>query len=334
MARIEPVRTWQDGFIPLDETPIRFDRILARAKVMKQVLQRLQMAAVREIPVLILGETGTGKDLIAQSIHRRSQRKEGPYIAVNVAAIPRDLFVSELFGHAKDSATARANGGMISMAERGTLFLDEIDALDLQAQASLLGVLEDLEYHPLGSKQLKKADIRIIAASNTDLQEKVRLGAFRQDLYYRLEAFTLTVPPLRNRSGGIPLLAQEFLREMNQNYGLQVSGIDPVALQRLETYSWPGNVRELKNVIQRAILLARRGRVEESHLPERFMADRASDIEQGQLLVPGLKLKELERKYVKMTLTHCKGNKSRAAHMLGISRKALYAKMRRAKMPL
>jgi transcriptional regulator with PAS, ATPase and Fis domain len=333
MARSEPIRTWQDGFIPLDETPIRFDRILARAKVMKQVLQRLQLAAGRDIPVLILGETGTGKDLIAQSIHRRSQRKDGPYIAVNVAAIPRDLFASELFGHDQDGAATRAQGGMISMAERGTLFLDEIDALDLQAQASLLTVLEDLQYYPLGSKQLKKADVRVIAASHADLQEKVRLGAFRQDLFYRLEAFTLTVPPLRSRSGAIPLLAQEFLKEVNQNFGLQVTGIDPVALQRLETYSWPGNVRELKNVIQRAILLARRGKVEESHLPERFMADRASDIEQGHHLVPGLTLKELERKYLKMTLLHCKGNKSRAAQLLGISRKALYAKMGRAKKP-
>ena len=331
MARIEPIRTWQDGFIPLDETPIRFDRILARATVMKQVLQRLQTAAGRDIPVLILGETGTGKDLVAQSIHRRSQRKDGPYIAVNIAAIPRDLFASELFGHDKNSSTTRAQFGKISMAEGGTLFLDEIDALDLQAQAALLGVLENLEYCPLGSMQPKKTNVRIIAACHSDLQEKVRLGTFRQDLFFRLEVFTLTIPPLRSRSGAIPLLAQEFLKEVNLNYGLQVSGIDPVALQRLETYSWPGNVRELKNVIQRAILLARRGRVEESHLPDRFMAARASDIEQGHHLVPGLTLRELERKYVKMTLSHCKGNKSRAAHMLGISRKALYAKVLRGK---
>jgi DNA-binding NtrC family response regulator len=317
----------------LDETPIRFDRILARAKVMKQVLQRLQTAAGRDIPVLILGETGTGKDLIAQSIHRRSQRKDGPYIPVNVAAIPRDLFAAELFGHDKSLSASRAQNGKIAMAEGGTLFLDEVDALDPQAQSSLLGLLENHEYYPLGSMQPRKANVRIIGASHSDLPGKVRLGLFRQDLFFRLEVFTLPVPPLRSRSGAIPLLAQEFLKEVNLNYGLQVTGIDPVALQRLETYSWPGNVRELKNVIQRAILLARRGKVDESHLPDRFLIARADDIEQGHHLLPGLTLKELERKYMKMTLSHCRGNKSRAAHMLGISRKALYAKIARTKTP-
>lgn len=331
MARPDPVRVWQEGSIPLDETPIRFDRILARAQVMKQVLQRLQTAASRDIPVLILGETGTGKDLVAQSIHRRSQRKDGPYIAINAGAIPRDLVSSELFGHEQGSFTGahRAQGGKIAMADQGTLFLDEIDGLDFQAQTSLLRVLENYEYYPLGSKHLKKADVRVIAASNTDLQEKVAQGSFRKDLFYRLEVFTLNLPPLRQRLGAVPLLAQEFLREVNQSYGLQVNGIDPAALRSLDGYAWPGNVRELKNVIQRAVLLARQGKIDESHLPDRFVRSRAKDAVAWHGLAPGLTLEELEYRYLGLTLAHCKGNKSRAAGMLGISRKALYAKLAR-----
>jgi two-component system response regulator HydG len=327
-------RVWQSEAIPMDDAPLRFDRILARAKVMKQVLQRLQLAAESDIPVLILGETGTGKDLVAQSIHLRSKRRKGPFVALNAGAIPRDLVASELFGHEQGAFTGavRSQPGKLALARGGTLFLDEINALDPQAQAALLRVLENREYYPVGSHRLQAVDLRVIAASNSDLLQAVKSGAFREDLYYRLEVFTLKLPPLRERKGAVAMLAQEFLREVNLSYALQVHSIDPAAMRRLEAYPWPGNVRELKNVIQRAVLLARDGELGEEHLPERFLkpADQAPENMHLQF-VPGHRLAELERAYIKMTLEHCAGNKSRAATLLGISRKNLYEKLARFK---
>jgi transcriptional regulator with PAS, ATPase and Fis domain len=325
-------RQWPGESIPMDDTPLRFDRILARAKVMKQVLQRLQLAAASDVPVLILGETGTGKDLVAQSIHLRSRRRKGPFVALNAGAIPRDLVASELFGHEQGAFTGalRSQAGKLALARGGTLFLDEINALDLQAQATLLRVLENREYYPVGSQRLQSVDLRVIAASNADLSAAVKNGSFREDLYYRLEVFTLKLPPLRERKGAVAMLAQEFLREVNQSYELKVHSIATPAMRRLEAYAWPGNVRELKNVIQRGVLLARQGELGEEHLPERFT--KAAEPMPGALRLDfsaGRSLAHLERAYIRLTLDMCQGNKSRAASLLGISRKNLYEKLAR-----
>jgi transcriptional regulator with PAS, ATPase and Fis domain len=297
---------------------------------MKQVLNRLLAAAHTDVSILILGETGTGKDLVAESIHLRSRRRDKPFVALNAGAIPRDLVASELFGHEPGSFTGAQNRrpGKLAQARGGTLFLDEINSMDLQAQAALLRVLEDGSYFPVGSDTPRYADVRVIAASNVDLQALASKGLFRLDLYWRLETFTLRLPPLRDRPGGVPLLAQQFLREFNAAHGLSVRGMEPAAARLLESYSWPGNVRELKNVIQSALLIARTGLLGPQHLPERLLNPKG---EQDQVSVPaGLTLRRVADLYVLRTLDACKGNKSVAAAKLGISRKALYAVMKRA----
>lgn len=327
-----PISQWQSTAIPMDDAPLRFDRILVRAKVMKQVLQRLLTAAQSDLPVLVLGETGTGKDLVAESIHRRSKRCKGPFVALNAASIPKDLVASELFGHEQGAFTGalRRRGGKLALAQGGTLFLDEVNLLDLQSQAAFLRVLENREYYPVGSQQLQRVDIRVIAASNVDLLGEVEAGRFRQDLYYRLEGFSLKLPPLRERRGAVPMLALEFLREVNLLYSLQVRTISAAAMARLEAFDWPGNVRELKSVIQRAVLLARSGPVLPEHLPERFLSSQVETPSENEIRFgPRLPLKKVEASYLRFVLKSCGGNKSEAAVVLGISRKALYEKLAR-----
>jgi transcriptional regulator with PAS, ATPase and Fis domain len=316
---------WRTEPLPLDDTPLRFDHILTRAKVMKQVLNRLLAASHTDVSILISGETGTGKDLVAESIHLRSRRREGPFVALNAGAIPRDLISSELFGHEAGSFTgAQAKRqGKLARAHGGTLFLDEINSMDSQAQGALLRVLEDGSYFPVGSDQARKADVRIIAASNTDLQDLAAKGQFRQDLYWRLETFTLRLPPLRDRPGGVRLLAYQFLREFNLAHALSVKGIAPGTAKLMESYPWPGNVRELKNVVQSAMLVARRGLLQPQHLPERFL--RVGSATEPFRFEAGLPLRAMETAYARHTLAACGGNKSAAAGRLGISRKTLYA---------
>ena len=321
---------WRVEPLPLDDTPLRFDHILARAKVMKQVLNRLLAAAHSDISVLVLGETGTGKDLAARSIHLRSRRREGPFVALNAGAIPRDLVASELFGHEPGSFTgAQARRpGKLALAQGGTLFLDEINSMDLQAQASLLRVLEDGTYFPVGGDRMHKADVRIIAASNSDLKALADKGLFRQDLYWRLEAFILKLPPLRERAGGVPLLAREFLREFNSAHGLAVKGVSPEAAALMEAYPWPGNVRELKNVVQSAMLVAREGAILPRHLPGRLL--QPGPASEGFPFDGNLDMRSMQAAYARHVLALCAGNKSSAAQRLGISRKALYALLARA----
>ena len=333
MPQTLTIHAWRSGAIPLDESPLRFDRILARAKVMKQVLRRLLAAAALDKPVLLLGEPGTGKDLVARSIHLRSRRRAGPFVAVNARAIPRDLFASELFGHGQRAVlnAGRGQAGRLAQAEGGTLFLDEIDSLDLPSQAALLKALESGTYQPVGSSKIRPFQVRLVCGSSADLDARARAGRFLPELLAQLSAFSLSLPPLRQRHGGVPLLAQEFVHELNQAYGLNVSGLSALALARLEAYAWPGNVRELKEVIQRAVQLAGKGVVGEEDLPERFRRPEAPADAPTLSLAPGKRLDELESDYLKATLAHCQGNKSRAAALLGISRKNLYERLARSK---
>jgi DNA-binding NtrC family response regulator len=320
MKKPFPIQAWQSGSIPMDETPVRFERILVRAKVMKQVLQRLLQAAALDSPVLLLGEPGTGKDLVARSIHLRSRRRLGPFAALNVRNVPRDMVIAEIFGHGQAL-------GKFAQARGGSFFLEGVDSLDLASQKALLEALQEGVYMPLGSQRAQALDLRLIAASLSDLHLRVRQGLFLPALLDQLNSFSLHLPPLRQRTGGIPMLAQEFQREVSLAYGLKVGGISVSALERLEAYPWPGNVSEFKTVIQRAVLLARSGKIEESHLPERFLR-KAMPAEMPELrLVAGRSLAELEQDYVQMTLSYCAGNKSKAAKLLGISRKNLYEKL-------
>jgi DNA-binding NtrC family response regulator len=320
---------WRIEPLPLDDQPIRLDRILARAKVMKQVLNRLLAAARSQLPVLILGETGTGKELAAESIHLRSRRNQGPFVALNASAIPRELVASELFGHEAGAFTGatKTRPGKLARAHRGTLFLDEVDSMEMGTQSALLRFLEDGVFEPVGGDRPRHVDVRVIAATNCDLEERVAQGRFRQDLYWRLAGFILKLPPLRERTGGILMLAREILRELDHVQGLAVRGFSRDAEALLEAYPWPGNVRELRHVVQSSALLAQGRMIGPEDLPERFFGPPLSDPE---FRYPGgRKLAALQRAYIEHALALCQGNKSAAAQRLGISRKALYAALRR-----
>ncbi len=315
--------------VPVDERPVHFDRMIAKSPAMKRVFRRIIMAASTNVPVLVLGETGTGKDMVAKSIHERSARRHGPFIAVNVGAIPRELVASELFGHEQGAFTGAVSrrAGRFEMASRGTLFLDEITTMDEQAQVSFLRVLESKEFYRVGGRQPVTRDVRVVAATSADLRQLVQEGKFREDLMYRLDVFPITLPPLRERPGAIRLLCEEFQKTYRNTFHLPVRRFEPAAMRLLERYQWPGNVRELKNVIQRAVLVARHGPITRGHLPERIVYQPAREF--SFTFPNGRPLKELEREYLRRTLALTHGNKARAARLLRISRKALYQKLAR-----
>ena len=314
--------------VPLDDRPIRFDRMIARSPAMKQVFRRIVMAADSSVPVLLHGETGTGKDLVARSIHDRSRRRGGPFIAVNVGAIPNDLVQSELFGHERGAFTGAGERrkGRFELSDRGTLFLDEVTTMDERTQVALLRVLESEEFYRVGGTTPISCSVRIIAATNADVSRLVEEGRFRAALLYRLDVFAIRLPALRERPGATALLATEFLDAYKDSYRLPVRGIEGEALRMLERYRWPGNVRELKNVIQRAVLLCRHGVVSPAHLPARIVH---SEPDPDRFEFPiGRPLADLTRSYMRRTLAAEHGNKARTARLLGISRKALYAHLK------
>lgn len=315
--------------VPVDDRPIRFDRMIAKSPAMKNVFRRIIMAAATDVPVLVLGETGTGKDLVARSIHQRSDRRNGPFVAVNVGAVPRELVASELFGHERGAFTGADSrrAGRFELANNGTLFLDEITTMDERTQVAFLRALDTSEFYRVGGEWPIASDVRIIAATNADLHKQVREGKFREDLMYRLDVFPIRLPPLRERPGSIRLLCDEFQKAYRKTHHLPVNRFEPEAMRLLERYEWPGNVRELKNVIQRAVLVARHGPITRVHLPERIVHFAERD---APFAFPfGRSLKELGREYVQRTLARVGGNKAEAARILKISRKALYQKLSR-----
>jgi PAS domain S-box-containing protein len=241
----------------------RFDQILGQSQALKRVLEDVEQVAVTDTTVLLLGETGTGKELIARAIHGTSRRSDKPLITINCAAIPAALMESEFFGHEKGAFTGatQRREGRFALADHGTIFLDEIGELSLDLQAKLLRVLQEGEFAPVGSSQTKKVDVRVIAATNRDLNQTVRNGSFREDLYYRLNVFPIEVPPLRERDDDILLLASAFAAKFAQRIGRRIEPLSEEYKQRLLGYSWPGNVRELQNVIERAVITARDGRL-------------------------------------------------------------------------
>lgn len=307
-----------------------FAPIIGRSPPMQELYRQIRQAAATDIPVLLTGETGTGKDLAAQAIHQQSGRKDGPYVPVHLGALPQELVASELFGHEKGAFTGavRERPGKFEEACGGTVFLDEISTVDEKVQVSLLRLIEQRQLTRIGGQEAVRTDVRLITASNEDLLQLARRGTFREDLYYRLDVFHISLPPLRSRSGDIPLLIDVFMKRYNDEFQKQILGISPECVASLENYPWPGNVRELKNVIQRAVLVCPGEVLLPAHLPSRISAAEEATMPQVTFTV-GTPLAEIEREMVMRTLKAVGHNKKRAAEVLGISRRALYGRLER-----
>ena len=304
-----------------------FDGIVGQSRIMEDVYWKIKLASENDVTVLITGESGTGKELVARSIHTRSQRSSGPFIAINSGAMVKDLAPSELFGHEKGAFTGATElqDGVFENANNGTLFLDEVSSMNYKAQTSILRILENREFRRVGGKKIRKTNARILAATNKNLRDAIEEGQFRKDLFYRFEVFTINVPPLRKRWKDIPSLVKEFVNTFNVELSKNVKKVSKAALDILIKYEWPGNVRELKNAIQRAMLLAKGNILQAEHLPERLQIE---DPKKKYLDVEvGMPLHEIEKQYIERTLWWLGGNKVKAAETLKISRRTLYNKL-------
>jgi DNA-binding NtrC family response regulator len=305
----------------------RFESIIGSSEKMKEVLDLAGRVAVSDASLMITGESGTGKELLARGVHFNSRRAEGPFVAVNCAAIPEALIESELFGHVKGAFTGAVKDkeGKFELADGGTLFLDEIGDLRIDMQAKILRALQEREVDRVGGGRPVSVDVRVIAATNKDIERAVKEGAFREDLYYRLNVITLFIPPLRERKEDIPLLISHFLKKFNKDSDVRV---DSGALSVLIEYGWPGNVRELENVIERASVLKRGALVTRDELPEKLKKEKPG-VEDIILNLPeqGISLEDLEKKLIVKALDKHRGNQTRAAEYLGITRPTLIYRM-------
>ena len=304
-----------------------FSGVLGTSPRIREIFDLLALVAPSEATVLLLGETGTGKELVAQAIHRNSPRVAGPFVAVNCAALPEALLESELFGHERGSFTGATNrrDGRFVMAHQGTLFLDEVGELTLPIQAKILRVLQAREFEPLGSTRTVKVDVRIIAATNRDLEKMVREGRFREDLFYRLNVFPVVLPPLRERQEDLPALAEFFLRKFGEKNRREGIALAPEVLEAFRRYPWPGNIRELENVMERAVIVCQGDTITVEHLPPAF---KQRDGFSGPGEEKELEDLEYERKLISRTLERVAGQRQQAAEILGISLDELNFKMR------
>ncbi|HET6344002.1 MAG TPA: sigma-54 dependent transcriptional regulator, partial [Myxococcota bacterium] len=306
--------------------------IVGRSPALQRALERIETFAHSDYPVLITGESGTGKELVARLLHEHSERSAQAMIAVNCAAFPETLIEAELFGYKRGAFTGafQDREGRFKAANGGTLFLDEVAEIPLPAQAKLLRVLQEGCFEPLGTNQSVRVDVRIISATHRDLRDRVRTGLFREDLYYRLKVLRIDVPPLRDRRGDLPVLVEHFLRRFRREDG--TPGISARAMAALAAYSYPGNVRELEHAIQHAGVLARGRDIDVEHLPPEIAGNAAfsgsSDDDTGLQPLPEA-IHLFEREYLVRALQIAEGKRTRAAHMLGISRKNLWQKLRR-----
>lgn len=304
------------------------DGMVGQSPAFRAVIELIQQVASSTATVLLLGESGTGKDLVARAIHTLSARREKTFVTLNCAAIPETLLESELFGYEKGAFTgaARRRDGRFTRADGGTLFLDEIGELSSPVQAKLLRVLQSGEFERLGGGEPLTADVRIVAATNKDLTTEIEAGRFREDLYYRLNVFTVTLPPLRERRGDVPLLAQHLLKRFAEQDDKQVIGFTAAAMQALEAYHFPGNIRQLQNVIQRAVVLCKGDHIDLAELPDEIRS--ADAVPARELVIPiGTKLEEIERRVIHETLRHTDGDKNLAARLLGVSARTIYRKL-------
>lgn len=320
--QLEAERNYLQDEIKLEHN---FSNIIGSSAAIQYVLFKIQQVAATDTTVLILGETGTGKELVARALHNASMRSKRPLVKVNCAALPANLIESELFGHERGAFTGAqtARSGRFEVADGGTLFLDEIGELPLDLQAKLLGVLQDGEFQRLGSSRTIKVDVRVIVATNRNLQEEVRKGQFREDLFYRFNVFPITVPPLRERTDDIPSLASFFTQTISKRMGKTIEQIPASVMKTLQDYRWPGNVRELENVIERAVIA--------SSGPKLRLADELKQLQKDLPSIPKT-MQEVEIDHILGVLrqTYWKvSGKDGAAEILGLKRNTLLARMKK-----
>jgi two-component system response regulator HydG len=307
------------------------NQIIGNSPRIQEIFDTLRLVAPTEATVLILGESGTGKELVADAVHTNSPRKKGPLVKVNCAALPETLLESELFGHEKGSFTGAVarREGRFKLADGGTLFLDEIAEMSLLLQAKLLRVIQTKSFERVGGTETITSDVRLIVATNRDLEEEVREKRFREDLFYRLNVVPVTLPPLRERREDIPLLAEHFLSEIAERNGKLIRGFSPQAMDLLVRNRWKGNVRELENVVERAIIMARGDLLQPGDLPG-HISDEGDAPSAG--IIPGRSLSDLEREAILSTLEMTGGNRTETAKLLGISRRTLQYKLKEFKI--
>ncbi|MFZ2089813.1 MAG: sigma-54 dependent transcriptional regulator [Desulfobaccales bacterium] len=304
------------------------EALVGQSPAIQTVFAKIRRAAPSDSTVLLTGESGTGKELVARAIHQLSPRKDKEFVPVDCSALVESLLESELFGHIKGSFTGahQTKHGLFELANHGTFFFDEIANLSLNIQAKLLRVIQEREFMQVGSQKRIKLDIRIIASSNRDLREAIKVGDFREDLFYRLSVIPIHLPPLRERTGDVPLLLDHFIHKYNQKSKRDIKGVAAAAMKMLSAYPWPGNVRELEHTIERILILEDGDLIQPEHLPS-FISGRQGDF---QVFSDGeLSLEELERRYLQFILRRTKGNQSLAARILGINRKTLGQKIQK-----
>jgi two-component system response regulator HydG len=307
-----------------------FSSIIGRSTAMVKLLETVALVSPSEATVLITGESGTGKELIANAVHQNSPRKDQPFIKVNCAALPETLLESELFGHEKGAFTGALNRrqGRFQLAHRSSIFLDEISEMSQTTQAKILRVLQEREFEPVGGTQTIRVDVRIIAATNKNLEEEIRSGRFREDLYYRLKVVTVESPPLRSRREDIPLLAEFFLKRYAEKNRRLIKGFSPRAMDTLIRHDWPGNVRELENLVERGVILVRGEIITPKELPEDLIPKDLMASTSSTDAIPGRTLKEVEKEMILRTLDDAGWNRTHAAEILGISRRTLQLKLK------
>jgi DNA-binding NtrC family response regulator len=310
--------------------------LVGTCSAMQQVFSLIRQVAPSKAAVLVTGESGTGKELVARAIHHLSPRRDGPFVAINCAALPETLMESELFGHEKGAFTGAVErrAGCFELAQNGTLLLDEIAEMPVATQAKLLRVLEDSCVRRLGGKAEMAVNVRVIAATNKVLEEALRKGELREDLYYRLNVFEIPLPPLRQREGDLGVLIEALIQMLNRKHETRVVDVNAEVREQLRRYSWPGNVRELRNVLERAVILAGEGTITKHHLPRDFGVPAGArpvqpEVEPDVVRLPvGTTVGEAEKALIQVTLQHTRNNKTRAAEILGISLKTLFNKLK------
>jgi DNA-binding NtrC family response regulator len=310
------------------ETQTRFDHIVGKSEPMQQVYSLVDMVADSLVTVLLTGESGTGKELVARAIHHKSGRAEGPFVTLNCGALPENLFESELFGYEKGAFTGAmtTKAGRFELADGGTLLLDEVGELSLKSQVDFLRVLETKEFRRLGGTKLIRVDARIIAATNRNLEEAVKQGDFREDLYYRLHVVPIRLPPLRERSDDVPLLAERFLTEFATQHHREPKEVSRDAMRLLRLYAWPGNIRQLRNLMERLVITVKDSAIQPEHLPEEIQASKEDA--RTMVVALGSSLRDVERETIRRTLTEVTNHREKAAKLLGISLRALQYKIK------
>ncbi|MEM9783128.1 MAG: sigma-54 dependent transcriptional regulator [Pseudomonadota bacterium] len=303
--------------------------IVGASRPMRKLYKTLRLLAQNEASAIITGESGTGKEMVARTIYELSVRRKGPFVALNMAALPEGLTESELFGHEKGAFTGALNtkAGCFELADGGLLFLDEFAEMPIGLQPKLLRVLEERRVRRLGAARELDFDVRVLAATNREPMRACEQGVLREDLYYRLNVFTITLEPLRNRVEDIGLLAQSFIRRFNKKHGTHVEGLTNESLERLQGYPWPGNVRELRNVLERAVILANKGWISKPHLPP-YVWQPKGEVQAPLMLPPKVTLAEAERILIMETLKGCGNNKAKAARQLGLDVKTIRNKLK------